>query len=84
MEPLWSAPQSGGGRWHDCLVNDEPATFASVMPSRYRYNLRVPGLPVQERVDGLSDAGGIHDVGKVVLARHRVLGHVAQSLPEVP
>jgi hypothetical protein len=44
----------------------------------------VPGLPVQKRVDGLSDAGGIHDVGKVVLARHRVLGHVGQSLPEVP
>lgn len=44
----------------------------------------VLGLSAQERFDGISDAGWIHDVGKMVLTRHRVLGHVGQSLPEVP
>ena len=53
---------------------------ASIDPgARYR----VLGLLVQERFDGPSDAGGIHDVGKVALARDRVLGHVRHSLREV-
>jgi hypothetical protein len=38
---------------------------------------------VDKRVDGFSDAGGVRNVGKVVLTGEKVLGHVRQPLPEV-
>lgn len=74
-------PNTRGGSGRADLGPAAPrrsSTSGLVCPgARYR----VLGLLVHERFDGVSDAGRIHDVGKVVLARDRVLGHVHHSLP---
>ena len=48
-----------------------------------RSPVRIPGLLIQEHLDGVSDAGGIHDVGKVVLTGEELFGHVRHSLSQV-